>query len=62
MHTAINSLSENQKTAFTLHKFENLSYKQISEIMNLSLASVEGLIHRAKLNVQKEILKLNRKK
>ncbi len=62
LHKTINSLSKNQKTAFTLHKFENLSYKQISEVMNLSLASVEGLIHRAKKNVQKRILKYYKKK
>ncbi len=62
LHKSINSLSKNQKTAFTLHKFENLSYKEISEVMNLSLSSVEGLIHRAKYNVQKKILKFYKKK
>ena len=61
MHKSINSLSKNQKIAFTLHKIEGLSYKQISEVMNLSLSSVEGLIHRAKLNVQREILSLKKK-
>ncbi len=56
LHKSINALSKNQKIAFTLSKFESLSYVQISEIMNLSLSSVEGLIHRAKMNVQKKIL------
>ncbi len=62
LNTAINSLPERQKTAFILSKYENLSYKQISEIMNLSLSSTEGLIHRAKINIQKKILKFYQKK
>jgi RNA polymerase sigma-70 factor (ECF subfamily) len=62
LHKSINTLAKNQKIAFTLSKFENLSYVQISEVMNLSLASVEGLIHRAKMNVQKKILNFYKKK
>ncbi len=53
---AINSLSENQKTAFILSKFKELSYKEIAEIMNLSLASVESLLQRAKQNLQKMLI------
>ncbi len=61
LHQVISGLQENQRIAFTLSKFENLSYKQISEIMDLSLLSVEGLIHRAKMNVQKKILSFFKK-
>ncbi len=49
---AIQALPTNQKIAFTLHKIEDLSYKQICEVMKLSLSSVESLIHRAKKNLQ----------
>ncbi len=56
LQNALNSLAENQRIAFTLSKFEELSYQQISEIMNLSLSSVESLIHRAKLNLQKKLV------
>ncbi|CAN5123644.1 RNA polymerase sigma factor [soil metagenome] len=52
---AIDSLPENQKIAFTLHKVEDLSYAEISKVMNVSLASVESLIHRAKHNLQKKL-------
>jgi RNA polymerase sigma factor (sigma-70 family) len=52
---AINKLSEKQKTAFTLNKVEGLSYKEISEIMNISLSSVESLIFRAKENLKKDL-------
>ena len=51
----IDKLPENQKTAFTLHKYEDLSYKEISDILNTSLSSVESLMHRAKKNLQKKL-------
>jgi RNA polymerase sigma factor (sigma-70 family) len=50
---AINQLPENQKIAFTLHKLENLSYQEISEIMKTSVAAVESMLHRAKQNLRK---------
>jgi RNA polymerase sigma-70 factor (ECF subfamily) len=52
---AIGALSANQRIAFILNKYEDLSYKEIAEIMNTSLPSVESLIHRAKLNLQKKL-------
>lgn len=62
LHRAIARLPKNQKVAFTLSKLKDLSYKQIAEVMDLSLLSVEGLIHRAKKNVQKEIIDFYKKK
>jgi len=56
LHNAINSLSENQRIAFTLNKYEDLPYSEISEIMGASLSSVESLIHRAKLNLQQKLM------
>ena len=53
LFNAINQLPENQKTAFTLHKLEDLSYLEISEVMQTSLAAVESLIHRARQNLRK---------
>jgi RNA polymerase sigma factor (sigma-70 family) len=50
---AIDKLPENQKTAFILHKIENLSYAEITEVMMISLSSVESLMFRAKQNLQK---------
>jgi len=50
---AINQLPENQKIAFTLHKLEGLSYREISDAMKTSVSSVESLIHRAKNNLKK---------
>jgi len=50
---AINHLPENQKIAFTLHKLEDLSYQEISEVMQTSVAAVESIMHRAKQNLRK---------
>ena len=55
LHTAICKLPVNQKIAFTLHNYEELPYKEIAEVMNVSLSSVESLIHRAKKNLQKRL-------
>jgi len=56
LDNAVNSLPENQKIAFILNKYEEMTYKEIAEIMDVSLSSVESLIHRAKLNLQKKLL------
>ena len=54
---AIAELPENQKVAFVLHKLEGLSYQEVSEAMGNSLAAVESLMHRAKLNLRKSLEK-----
>lgn len=51
----INALPENQKKAFILSKYENLSYKEIADVMAVSLSSVESLLFRAKKNLQKKL-------
>lgn len=53
---AINSLPAKQKTAIILSRYEELSYKEISKIMALSLSSVESLIFRAKENLAKKLI------
>jgi len=50
---ALNKLPENQKIAYTFNKIENLSYSEICDVMNISLSSVESLMHRAKKNLRK---------
>ena len=52
---AIDKLAENQKTAYTLHKVEGVSYAEIAEIMETSVSSVESLMFRAKKRL-KELL------
>ncbi|MEP6583721.1 MAG: RNA polymerase sigma factor [Ginsengibacter sp.] len=50
---AIDELLPNQKTAFVLNKLENLSYREIGEVMNLSEAAVDALLQRAKDKLKK---------
>ncbi|WP_461055397.1 RNA polymerase sigma factor [Spirosoma arcticum] len=52
---AIDGLSDQQKIAFTLHNIEGLSYQEITEVMQVSLSSVESLLHRAKVNLRKRL-------
>lgn len=54
-YLAIQQLSENQRVAYSLHHFEDFSYKEISESMNLSLSAIESLIFRAKQQLIKQL-------
>ncbi|MBO0947041.1 RNA polymerase sigma factor [Fibrella forsythiae] len=53
LFAAIARLPDQQKIAFTLHQLEGLSYQEITEVMQVSLSSVESLMHRAKVNLRK---------
>lgn len=55
LRDAMEKLKYEQRAALTLFYFEELPYKEIAEIMNISLAKTETLIFRAKRNL-KEIL------
>lgn len=55
LYTAIDKLPEMQKKALLLHKFEDFSHKEIGEMMDLSVSSVESLIYRAKINLKKSL-------
>ena len=52
---AIESLPENQKAAYTLHKLEGLSYRDVSEVLNTTVSAVESLMSRANQNLRKEL-------
>ncbi|MFW5658207.1 MAG: RNA polymerase sigma factor [bacterium] len=56
LHHALANLPKNQRIAFTLNKYEDLSYKEIANIMQMKLPAVESLIHRAKINLQKKLI------
>jgi len=49
---ALDKLPDNQKTAIVLSKYDNLSQKEIAEIMNTTEGAVEALIQRAKMNLR----------
>lgn len=53
---AIDSLPPKQRAALVLHKYEGLPYQEIAAILNCSLFSVESLLHRAKINLQRKLI------
>lgn len=57
LQNAIESLPDNQKTAFLLSKYDGYNNQEIAEIMQTSVSAVESLIHRAKKNLQKKLEK-----
>lgn len=60
VHQAIQKLPARQKTALVLHRYENLSYEEISGVMEISLSAVESLLHRAKDNLTKLLLPMEK--
>ena len=55
LFSAISKLPENQKSAYTLHKLEGLSYKEISEVLSTTVSAVESLLSRANGNLRKQL-------
>lgn len=55
---AISDLPERQRIALILSTYEDKSYKEIAQIMNISLSSLESLIFRAKEALKKKLLPL----
>lgn len=49
----LDELPETQRTAFILSQQDGLSYKEIAQIMEKSLSSIESLVHRSKQNLRK---------
>ncbi|HMS32920.1 MAG TPA: RNA polymerase sigma factor [Ignavibacteria bacterium] len=56
----IEKLPENQRIAFVLNKVEQLGYREVSEIMDISVPAVESLISRAKASLKKRLEKYYR--
>ena len=52
---ALAALSERERTAFTLCRFEGMAYRDIAEVLQASEAAVKSLIHRATLAVAHKI-------
>lgn len=57
LYFALGKLPEKQNVAIALHNFEDLSYNEISEVMNISVSEVGVLINRGKKQLHKLILK-----
>jgi RNA polymerase sigma-70 factor (ECF subfamily) len=55
---ALKGLSERERAAFTMCRFEGMAYRDIAEALEASEAAVKSLIHRATLAVAKKIEEL----
>jgi RNA polymerase sigma-70 factor, ECF subfamily len=53
---AIQALPPKEKMALVLRRYEDLSYKEIAEVMDCTEAAVKTYIHRGKLHVRDQIL------
>jgi len=53
---AISGLNERQRMAILLAKFEDLSYAEIAEIMDMSPQAVKSLLSRARCNIRDALL------
>lgn len=52
---AIVSLPDDQRTAVILHRYNGLSYEELSEVLNISLPAVKSRLHRAKLALKERL-------
>jgi RNA polymerase sigma factor (sigma-70 family) len=51
----VDELPENQRTAFILNKVEELSYREIADILKTTESAVDSLLQRAKQNLRKKL-------
>lgn len=52
---AVDALPENQRMAVILARYEEMSYDEIAETMDLSLEAVKSVLHRAKENLKQSL-------
>lgn len=55
LQDALNSLPENQRTALALCRQEELSYEDISEVLDCSLSATKSLIHRGRETLKEKL-------
>ena len=55
LEKAINDLPEKQRIVFMMNRFENKSYSEIAELLDLSVKAVEKRMHLALLSLRKII-------
>ena len=61
LNDVLNTLPENQKIAFSLSKYDEMSSKEIAEVLATTVSAVESLIYRAKNNLEKKLYNYYRK-
>ncbi|MGP8215396.1 MAG: RNA polymerase sigma factor [Bacteroidia bacterium] len=57
LYAALETLPENQHTAFLLYEMQGMNYKQVAETMSVTVSSVEALLFRARAALRKKLHK-----
>ena len=55
VRSAVQELTERQRTVVLLHKFEEMSYEEIGEIMGLGTVAVKSLLSRARSHLKESL-------
>jgi len=55
LQNAISSLTDAQREAFLMNRIDGKKYREIAEILEISVKAVEKRIHNALVNLRKEI-------
>ena len=55
LQRAIDSLSKKYRLTFVLREVQELSYEEISRILNISLGTVKSRVHRAKMMLRERL-------
>ena len=55
VHAAINALSENQRMAVILKRYEDFSYAEIAATLGVTEKAVKSLLSRAKVNLKNKL-------
>ena len=60
LKAAVTALPENQRLAFILTRYQNLSYQEVAVVLNSSESAVKSLIHRARETLMVRLRLLDR--
>jgi RNA polymerase sigma-70 factor (ECF subfamily) len=53
--TALKQMSDRERAAFSMCRFEGMSYRDIADALEASEAAIKSLIHRATLQVTRQL-------
>ncbi|NNM95342.1 MAG: RNA polymerase sigma factor [Bacteroidia bacterium] len=55
LFAALETLPDNQQSAFVLYEMEGMDYRQIAQTLDVSVSSVEALLFRARKELRKKL-------
>jgi len=59
VHRAVDALPERQQTAILLHRYQDLTHREVAQVTGWSESAVESLLVRAYATLRKELADLN---